>query len=190
MQNDEYLKFQGEIIVTSATSQNFSYALSLLNKHQVIGFDTETKPSFKKGVNHLPSLIQLATPSVVILYQIRNKPIAKEIIAILENKEIVKVGAGIHQDIRNLQKITSFVPQAFVDIQTIAKELSIEKINLKKLTELLLEKKLSKRQQLSNWGAVELSEAQKLYAATDAYACLLIYEKLVYEITTNTNKKK
>ncbi len=178
MVTNEYLKFNGKIYVVHSSSLHFKDVIDLLNTQTIVGFDTETRPSFKKGKSYSPSLIQFATKEFAVLYQIRNRSIAKEIIEILENKNIIKIGAGVTQDVRQLQTLVSFTPQSFVDVQQLASAAQIESVSLKKLCELLLGKQLSKRQQLSNWENPELTEPQKIYAATDAYVCLLIYEKL------------
>lgn len=186
MNTEEFLKFDGKVIITTQFSDIFSETIKFLASQSILGFDTETRPSFKKGVSYLPSLIQLATKSVVVLYRIQQKKLPPEIIQIFENKNIIKVGAGISQDIKNLQKLTTFNPESFVDIQKIAKEKGIENVSLRKLSEQLLFKNISKRQQLSNWENTELTTAQIQYAATDAYACLLIYERLCHELSSDT----
>jgi ribonuclease D len=189
MQQDEFLRFNGKIYVVSKHSENFKEVINLLKVSSIVGFDTESKPSFRKGLTNKPSLIQFATKEFAVLYRIQKQSIANEIISILEDENIIKVGTGITQDLNQLSKISVFKPASFVDIQKLAQKLSINNISLKKLTEQLLNKKLSKRQQLSNWEAINLSDAQIKYAATDAYACLLIYEKLINELSKNNNKE-
>ncbi len=190
MNTEEFLKFSGKIIITTSFSHNYSDVIKFLTAQPILGFDTETRPSFKKGVSYLPSLIQLATSSVVVLYRIHQKRLPVEIIQLFENKNIIKVGAGISQDLKNLQKLSVFTPQSFVDIQKIARDKGLENVSLRELCEQLLFKKLSKRQQLSNWENAQLTVAQIQYAATDAYACLLIYEVLCHESASNTTKEK
>ncbi len=181
MITEKYLRFDGNIFVTTETSPKFGEIINFLNQQTVLGFDTETRPSFKKGRTNKPALIQFATKELAVLYQIRNHTIAKEILHILENNKIIKVGSGVSQDLKQLQQLASFTPQSFIDIQGLAKKAAIENLSLKKLSKQILGMNISKRQQLSNWENYELTEAQKVYAATDAYACLLIYEKLLHE---------
>ncbi len=185
--SDEYLKFSGTIYIISYDSDNYDYVINLLKRQKTLGFDIETRPSFKKGQVNLPSIIQFATKEFAVLYRIKAKIISTEIIQIFENESILKIGAGVVQDLNNLKRLKSFNPMSFVDIQQLAKSKNIENISLKRLTEQLFKKKLSKRQQLSNWELPILSEAQVLYAATDAYVCLMLYEKLMNHASFNNS---
>lgn len=185
--DDDFLKFKGNIYIVSYESKNLNDVVEMLNQQTILGFDIESRPSFKKGKTNFPSLIQLSSKEFAVLYRIKSKIISPEIIQILENKNILKVGTGLSQDLNHLKRLISFNPESFVDIQHLAKLNNIENISLKKLTMQLLNKNLSKRQQLSNWDLPTLSEAQILYAATDAYACLLIYEKLMTNVSINNS---
>ncbi len=175
---EEYLNFEGRVIICFEDSSNFDDAMDFLQVQTMLGFDTETRPSFKKGVTNKTTLIQFATPDTAVLVRLMNYKIPDRVIQILENEKITKIGVGTAQDNRQLQKLRKFTPKSFIDLQTLAKTKGIEVFSLRKLCELLLHKKVSKRQQLSNWESKELSEAQIRYAATDAYAALLIYEKM------------
>lgn len=179
----DYLIFEGKVIICSELSDNFQIALDFLNSQSLIGFDTETRPSFKKGISNKTTLIQFSTHEIAVLIRLVNYQIPNAVIRILENKNINKIGVGTAQDIRQLQKLKKFNPSGFIDLQTLAKSKGIEALSLRKLTELLLNKKLSKRQQLSNWESKELTEAQIRYAATDAYAALLIFEKMNLDVS-------
>lgn len=174
----DYLVFEGNVIICSEFSDHFQLAMDFLNRQSLLGFDTETRPTFKKGVSNNTTLIQFATHETAVLIRLVNHKIPDAVIRLLEDNKIKKVGAGTAQDVRQLQKLRKFCPNAFIDLQTLAKNKGIEALSLRKLCELLLNKKLSKRQQLSNWESKELTEAQVRYAATDAYASLLIYEKI------------
>jgi ribonuclease D len=153
-------------------------ACKYLAQCELIGFDTETKPSFKKGISHSISLLQLSDDKHAFLFRLQKTGFPSELIDILKSKDILKIGAAIHDDIKYLKKIRRFTPENFIDIQTIAKELSIEQVGLKNLCPLVLGFRISKRQQLSNWEQAELTEAQQMYAATDAWVCHQLYLQL------------
>jgi len=187
---EDYLIFNGKIIITSEENPHFDNAINFLKKQSIVGFDTETRPSFKKGVSNKTTLIQFATNDTAILIRLIQHQIPNALIPILENPNIFKVGVGCSQDIQQLQKLKKFSAQGFIDIQTIAKSKGIEVLSLRKLSEKLLNKKISKRQQLSNWESKELTEAQIRYAATDAYAALLIYQQLMYDLSSDNTQKK
>jgi len=187
---EDYLIFNGKIIIVSEESPHFDEAIRFLENQSVVGFDTETRPSFKKGVSNKTTLIQFATLDTAILIRLINHQLPNALISIFENLSILKVGVGTSQDIQQLQKLKKFSAKGFIDIQTIAKNKGIEVLSLRKLCEFLFNKKLSKRQQLSNWESKELTEAQIRYAATDAYAALLIYQKLTYDLPSDNTQKK
>ncbi len=178
---DEYISFNGKIILTSEESDTYTKAISFINKQPIVGFDTETRPSFKKGISNKVSLIQFATNRHAILFRLIKHKIPAELIQIFENRNIIKAGVGINQDIKRLQELEPFIPQSFIEIQTLVKKTNLEVLSLKKLCEQLFQKKLSKRQQLSNWESVILTDAQVKYAATDAWVSYLIYIKLMDE---------
>jgi ribonuclease D len=149
-----------------------------LKKHPVLGFDTETRPNFKKGQKHQVALLQLATPDSAFLFRINKMGLPDEIKAILSNPKIKKVGVALKDDVNALQNISQFEAAGFIDIQTLVKEMEIEHLGLKNLAGLLLGFRISKAQQTSNWEAEKLTEAQKLYAATDAWVSLAVYTKI------------
>ena len=99
--------------------------------------------------------------------------------SILSNPNIIKVGAAVNDDIRGLQYYTKYEPQGFVDLQKIVWEWGIRDKSVKKMAANILGCKISKTQQLSNWEAAELSPAQQMYAATDAWVCREMYLKLL-----------
>ncbi len=174
--------FKGTIHIVDS-DETMNYAISYLKKCSIIGFDTETRPSFKKGVSYATSLLQLSDNHNAFLFRLNITRLPKELTRIFLSKKIIKAGAAIHDDIKSLKAITKFTTNSFVDIQTLAKDLGIEHFGLKKLCPLVLGFRISKRQQLSNWNAQTLSEAQKLYAATDAWVCYELYKALLPHIT-------
>jgi ribonuclease D len=170
--------FEGEIFLIDNLGK-FYTVLPRLKKSQVLGFDTETKPSFKKGRKHKVSLIQLADDKIACLLRINRIGIPAELLSILADPKIIKAGVAIHDDIRILSGIRRFNPAGFIDLQAFVKNYGIESSGLKKLAAIVLGFRISKRQQVTDWEAVQLSEAQQIYAATDAWVCHQIYNKLI-----------
>jgi ribonuclease D len=144
----------------------------------VLGFDTETKPSFKKGRKNKVSLIQLADDKNAFLIRINKIGIPEKITEILSDPGIVKCGVAIHDDIKVLSGIRKFNPAGFVDLQPFVKNYGIDSSGLKKLAAIVLGFRISKRMQVTDWESDVLSEAQLVYAATDAWVCYQIYKKL------------
>lgn len=169
--------YTGEIVLVE-DEQGILKVIEEINGEKVLGFDTETKPSFKKGQNNFISLIQLSTKKSTFLIRTNKTGLSEELLQLLSDKNIKKVGVGIRDDIRGLQKIKEFIPAGFVELQTMALDKGLKDFSLKKLAGILLEIRVSKRQRLSNWEADELSEAQMIYAATDSWVALKIYREL------------
>lgn len=169
--------FTGKIHIVD-NEEKMEYALHYLRECEVIGFDTETRPSFKKGVSYSISLLQLSDSNEAFLFRLHDIGLPKGLLYILSSEHIIKAGAAIHDDIKSLKAIAKFKTDSFVDVQTIAKDLGIEHFSLKKLCPLVLGFRISKRQQLSNWELPELSDAQKAYAATDAWVSYELYKAL------------
>jgi ribonuclease D len=144
----------------------------------VLGFDTETRPSFVKGQVYKVALLQLSTGADAYLIRLHHVTRFETIKDILENKEIIKVGVAIRDDLKLLQKTFSFTPNSFVELQHLAKEKGLKNFGLKGMTEEVLQARLSKRTKMTNWEAPRLSEQQLMYAATDAWIGLKIYERL------------
>ena len=176
----EYASFPGKIHVIDSVGAEFNRAIAYLRSQKVIGFDTETRPCFgpnqpRYGV----SLLQLSGPEKAYLFRVKNMGMHRRLCNILADKRIVKVGAAIHDDIRGLQKLHDFQADGFVDLQKIVAEYGIRDKSVKKMTAIILGFRISKPQQLSNWEAETLSEAQCKYAATDAWVCREMYLKLM-----------
>jgi ribonuclease D len=167
--------FEGEIIVINS-KEKIAAAVEMLSKEPLLGFDTETKPSFKKGVINRVALLQLSAKNKAFLFQLHKIGLPEVVCRILANPEIVKTGVAIHDDIKGLQRWKNFKPSGFKDLQDHAKSLGITDFSLKKLAAITCGFRISKGQQLSNWEADELTEAQQIYAATDAWAALEIFE--------------
>lgn len=166
--------FQGKII-TIDTIKKVSAAIKDLSQQTVFGIDTETKPSFKRGVVHKVSLLQIATKDVCYLFRLNKIGFSTELSALLADKNITKIGLALRDDLSGLAKQNTFKPANFIDLQNIVREYGILELGLQKIYAILFQKKISKSQRLTNWENEELTELQKKYAATDAWATLLIY---------------
>lgn len=160
-------------------------ALPYLHDNMILGFDTETKPTFKRGNYHSVALLQLAAKDKAFLIRLNKIGLPDEIIEILQNPDIKKVGVAIHDDIKALQRLKRFEAGGFIELQNFVKKYGIENFGLRKLTGLILDFKISKRQQLSNWENSVLTDAQILYAATDAWVSYEIYRKLKVKAVEN-----
>lgn len=170
--------FRGKIVIVDDMTV-FRNVIGILSKESVLGFDTETRPSFKKGIKNKVSIIQLASSGLACLFRIKKIGLPPELIQILANPSIVKAGVAVHDDIRYLKNINGFSPAGFVDLQGFVREYGISSSGLKKLAAIVLGVRISKSQQVSDWAAEELTEAQKIYAATDAWICREIYRTLI-----------
>ena len=169
--------FKGRIIVVF-TEKEANKAVEYLMKQPVLGFDTETRPAFKKGQMHQVALLQVATHDTCFLFRLNEIGVTDGLVRLLEDREITKVGLSLQDDMRMLSQRRSFTPGTFVELQKEVKDIGIEDNSLQKIFANLFGGKIAKGQQLSNWEADILSEAQQRYAATDAWACIKIHEEV------------
>lgn len=172
-------KYEGKTII-AASEKQIDRAIFEIEEHKLVGFDTETKPTFKKGEFNHVALVQIAVPDKVYLLRITQAGIPTTLARFLSNEKITKIGIALDDDIIALKKRRRFVPAGFLDLNKIAPTLGIENIGARNLTALLLNNRISKNQQISNWENPVLTEPQIKYAATDAWICLEIYNKLKY----------
>lgn len=170
--------FEGDIYVIN-NADEAKKAVNFLKNADVLGFDTETKPVFKKGAFNHVSLLQLSSRDKAFLFRLNNLGLPDFLAQLLSDENIVKSGVAIHDDIKSLRKLTEFKPGGFVELQSFVNKYGIEDAGLKKLTGNILGFKISKRERLSNWNSEELSPEQQLYAATDAWVGYEIYKKLI-----------
>ena len=172
--------FQGEIQVIVKFGRKYLKAMDYLNKQQVIGFDTETRPTFSPGQKSGGvSLLQLSGADKAFLFRIKKLGMTPKLCRLMANEKIAKVGAATGEDVRGLQRYSPFKAAAFIDLQKIVWEYGIKDKSVKKMAGIILGIRISKTQQLSNWDADILSEAQQKYAATDAWVCREMYLKLL-----------
>lgn len=172
------IMFGGEIVVVDTYKQQ-SAAADFILKHEVVGFDTESRAVFQKGVKNSISLLQLSAGEKVFLFRINKFKLSRKVIKILQSPEIKKIGVAVKDDISELQCVGKFKAGGFIDLQSIVGEWGIAELGLQKISAIVLEGRLSKAQRLSNWNATVLTEAQLAYAATDAWVCCSIYNKLL-----------
>lgn len=169
--------FEGRII-TIDTVVDTDKAVKALSNEKFLGIDTETRPSFRKGVQYEVSLIQLSTTDTCFLIRLNRVGIPDSLISLLENQEITKIGLSLHDDYQALCRRRKFKAGGFFDLQKHVGEFGIEEKSLQKIFAIVFGKRISKSQQLTNWENDVLTDKQKLYAATDAWACLEIYNRL------------
>ena len=172
------IRFGGKIHVVDNLNK-LRGALDIIGKESILGFDTETKPTFVKGDYNHTALVQFATMEEAFLIRINQIGIPDMLKSILENKNILKIGVSLRDDIKDLKRVSSFKPHGFIDLNNVAKELGITQIGIKSLTGIFLQKRISKGQQTSNWENKHLSRAQQGYAATDAWICMKMYDSLL-----------
>ena len=183
--------FPGKTVVVMSESEA-EKAVDFLLSRDVLGVDTETRPSFKKGESHMVSLLQVSTSDVCFLFRLNHIGITPAILRLLENKVVPMVGLSLHDDMLSLHKRVAFTPGFFIDLQDLVGELGIEDLSLQKLYANLFHQKISKRQRLTNWDSDVLNDKQKAYAALDAWACINLYKEILrlkqsgdYELVIN-----
>jgi ribonuclease D len=169
--------FKGEIVLVD-NLKTFYEVVPRLYGLDLLGFDTETRPTFRKGKKNAVSLIQLSTGDFACLFRINKIGIPDELADLLSDPSVIKAGVAVHDDIRFLKGVRKFTPDGFIELQTFVKDFGIQSSGLKKLAAIILGFRISKRQQVTDWEAEQLSEAQQIYAATDAWVCHQIYKKL------------
>ena len=167
-------KYEGPIHVIQ-TADDAKRAAEKLSMETLLGFDTETRAAFRVGENYDPSLLQLASADHVFLFQIKLTGLVPELCEILSNPNILKTGVSIRDDVKELRKLAPFEPAGFVELATYAKKAKIKNLGLRGMGALLLGFRISKKEQVSNWGKHELTRSQIAYAATDAWVGREIY---------------
>ena len=175
----ELASFPGEIVVVEEEGPVMDQAVRYLKRQKVLGFDTETRPTFSPDQPSMgTALLQLSGSGKAYLFRLKKCGLPRALASVLANPSVIKVGAATLDDVRGLQKLCRFVPKNFVDLQNIVWEYGIRDKSVKKMTAIILGVKISKAQQLSNWEAEHLSEGQQKYAATDAWVCREMYLRL------------
>lgn len=170
-------KYSGDIVLVD-TNEELIRACEEIRACRLIGIDTETKPSFKKGQINSVALLQIATDQKAYIIRLKSVTMGMELASIFSDETIVKVGIAVKDDLKDLKKLHTFEEKSIVDLNLFAPKLGFESIGAKKLSALVLGIRISKRQQVSNWEQKNLTNAQIVYAATDAWICREIYLKL------------
>jgi ribonuclease D len=173
----DLIQFEGPIHVIDSM-EAFENEIASIAREPILGIDTETRPSFKKGTLYPTSLIQLSSLKQAWILRVSRIAYPKELLKLLSQEIPMKVGVSLHDDLRRLRSDFRFEPKGFLDLQQYVEAFRIEEKGLKKLSGIVLGRRISKAQQVSNWDADHLTEAQVRYAATDAWICLMIYYKL------------
>jgi len=173
----ELSKYSGNIILVE-NKEALNNAAQEIKKCHILGIDTETKPSFKKGKLNPVALLQIATDKCVYIIRLNKVALSKDFAEIFQSQDIIKVGIAVIDDFKDLKKMIPFTPHKVIDLNLLAPKLGFENIGAKKLSALVLGFRISKRQQVSNWEAEPLSQAQIDYAATDAWICREVYLRI------------
>ena len=169
--------FPGRVFVIY-TEAEADKAVEFLKTQSIVGVDTETRPSFKRGLKHKIALLQISTVDTCFLFRLNRIGLPLCIIDFLENEDIMKIGLSLHDDYQALAKREPFYAGSFLDLQKYVTAFGIEEMSLQKIFAIIFGQRISKSQQLTNWESDVLTDKQKLYAATDAWACLTIYNHL------------
>ena len=170
--------FEGRIVVV-LTAAEAEKAVDYLLTQPILGVDTETRPSFRKGRVNQVALLQVATHDVCFLFRLNLIGMASAVIRLLEDTKVPKIGLSLHDDLMMLERRGSFKRGNFIDLQQKVKEIGVEDMSLQKLFANFFGQRITKREQLSNWEIDILKDKQKVYAATDAWTCILLYEELI-----------
>ena len=169
------IQYDGDIEILTS-KDNIQAAINDLKNYDLIGFDTETKPTFVKGPLNPPSIMQLACDDKVYIFQFDNDEIFKQLSLILSNKNITKCGVSVDRDLIELMYLSPFDPISFVDLGNVARENEIPHHGLRGLVAMFLKHRISKGSQTSDWSRISLSDSQISYAATDAWVSLELFK--------------
>lgn len=179
--------FQGPIHEISSP-QEVERAVSFLRTDEVLGIDSETRPSFSKNEKHKVALLQVSSENRCFLFRLNKTGLTYPLILLLEDPEVLKIGLSLHDDFISLRQRAPFTPRGYIELQEYVRSFGIQEMSLQKIYAILFGEKISKSQRLSNWEADVLSLSQRQYAAIDAWACLHIYKKL--QCLKSSNRKK
>ena len=176
-------QFEGRIIVIQSVGEA-NRAVDYLMSFAQLGIDTETRPNFKPGGMNPVALLQISTPDTCFLFRLNRIGLPDCLIRLFTDEGIQKIGLSLHDDWSQLRRRVDFQPKNYLELQEYVKDLGIIDMSLQKLYANLFGKKISKTQRLSNWEADTLTEPQRRYAATDAWACLKLYDEINRLLTT------
>ena len=169
-------RYEGTVSLV-ATLRELADARADFRQERVVGLDTETRPSFRKGESHLPCLVQAATARVVYLFQLSRLEVFPALVELLASRSVVKAGIGLAHDLRQLKEVFPFTVENTLDLGVVARRRGLGQSGVRNLAGMLLGFRIPKGNRTSNWAAPRLSPAQIIYAATDAWACRELYLK-------------
>ena len=169
-------RYEGKVSLV-ATAKELEQARADFRQERVVGFDTETRPSFRKGESHLPCLVQAATAQAVYLFQLSRLDVFPALVELLAKRDTVKAGVGLAHDLRQLKLVFPFTVNNVLDLGVAARRRGLGQTGVRNLAGILLGFRIPKGNRTSNWAAPRLSPAQINYAATDAWACRELYLK-------------
>ena len=176
------LEYEGRNIVLVDTLSKLKTTIEVLKNEEVLGFDTETKPSFEKGKSNKVALLQFSTADTCYLIRLNVLGMQNPIIEILSSEKPLKIGLSLKDDYKMLNRRRSFKPAGFLDLQSVIGKFGIKDLSLQKIYAIMFNKKISKSQRLTNWQAPNLTLQQQKYAAVDAWACMDIYNVIKDEL--------
>jgi ribonuclease D len=180
-------RYEGPIDLI-ASDEALLTAVEELRSEPILGFDTESRPVFRRGQSYPPALLQLAGKEKVWLFQLQLFSQLEGLYSVLADPAIIKAGVAIRDDIKKLQEIHPFEAGGFVEIADFTQKAGIVNTGLRNLTAIFLNFRISKGAQVSNWARKELTQAQIRYAATDAWVSRQLYCRLM-ELGLVTNSE-
>jgi ribonuclease D len=169
--------FEGRIVVV-LNEREAEKAVGYLLSQSILGVDTETRPSFRKGPGNHVALLQVSSHEVCFLFRLNQLGLSPSIKRLLEDTVVPKIGLSLRDDLHGLHGLGDFESGNFIDLQDHMREVGVEDLSLQKLYANFFGQRISKRERLTNWEADVLTDKQKLYAATDAWTCIMLYEEL------------
>jgi ribonuclease D len=163
-------RYEGKVSLVT-TLDDLQEARADIREERVVGLDTETRPSFRKGESHLPCLVQAATARAVYLFQLSRLDVFPALVELLAKPELAKAGVALAHDLRQLKRVFPFTVENVVDLGVVARRRGLGQTGVRNLAGMFLGFRIPKSNRTSNWAAPRLSPAQITYAATDAWAC-------------------
>ena len=167
-------RYEGEVVMV-ASHREMVRAVDDIRNESVFGWDTETRPAFRKGEMHLPSLVQVATARAVYLFQLQKMDLSGAVAEIFAAPGIVKAGISVADDLKKLAMLFPLEPVAVLDAGSVARRHGMEQTGLRNLAGIFLGFRVPKGAKTTNWAAQRLTAQQVAYAATDAWACRELY---------------
>ncbi|MBD5213648.1 MAG: 3'-5' exonuclease domain-containing protein 2 [Bacteroidales bacterium] len=170
-------KFPGKIYVIDNAADARS-AVAYLMRQSAVGFDTETRPTFRKGETHNVALVQISTSDECFLFRVNLIGFCEPLRQLMESRDVLKIGLSTKDDFHGLARLAPIVPGGIIELQHFVGKYDITDQSLQKVYAIIFGEHITKGQRLTNWEAKTLTPAQQDYASLDAWACLRIYRHL------------